>query len=692
MTKDELERLDLAKDKIREIRTICDTGEGTNMRDDLLDYFFETTNLMIGTYAIQERTKKGEQNKATFADYAKEQEMLYGLFKKDYYEESYLNPAYAVAHLGQDLGGILSAVYMELMAVIPWSYEGRFDLILIYTELLIELYTILSEDEDASDEELYRAVHHSVVSFYHDYTEVFAADSVKAIILPEAGEYYKKILMESDLSDPKFLYEYGLAVGMNELGLWEYIDRLPEKQVREMARTYVDGYIRGFEISGKDISKKQTVSIDYPIGLERVMRYAVKMFEVEGLKVTIKRDGVISCQGRNRKRGVYTDGVDPQVYYDHRDDRAYYFDRAYVNRTLEVTKNTYETYKKEAAVYGGPAVVEMFGEKKFDPVNKPESAEYTPEQRELLLDLMSESGQISNQYIHEEERSFTIIAYPYPSIGDRFKEIFERTIEVNTLDNEKWEKIQQHLIDALDEGEYVEIHGANENRTDLSVALHPLSDPSKETIFENCTADVNIPVGEVFTSPKLEGTTGTLYVSKVYLNGFEYRDLEVIFKDGMISHIMCSNFPTEEENLRYIDDHILFHHETLPMGEFAIGTNTTAYRMAQDFDIQDRMPILIAEKTGPHFAVGDTCYSEAEDVVMKNSDGKEVVARDNEITLKYRKTEPRKAYFNCHTDITIPYNELKSITVVKKDGGRIDLIRDGFFVLEGTEELNEPLR
>ena len=43
---------------------------------------------------------------------------------------------------------------------------------------------------------------------------------------------------------------------------------------------------------------------------------------------------------------------------------------------------------------------------------------------------------------------------------------------------------------------------------------------------------------------------------------------------------------------------VLKNHETLPLGEFAIGTNTTAYVAAKKFNIEDKMPILIAEKTG----------------------------------------------------------------------------------------------
>ena len=45
-------------------------------------------------------------------------------------------------------------------------------------------------------------------------------------------------------------------------------------------------------------------------------------------------------------------------------------------------------------------------------------------------------------------------------------------------------------------------------------------------------------------------------------------------------------------------DHVLMHHDTLPMGEFAIGTNTTAYVMGRRYGITDKLPILIAEKQG----------------------------------------------------------------------------------------------
>ena len=155
----------------------------------------------------------------------------------------------------------------------------------------------------------------------------------------------------------------------------------------------------------------------------------------------------------------------------------------------------------------------------------------------------------------------------------------------------------------------------------------------------------------------------------------------------MITGYTCANFGDEEENRAYIRENLLYHHETLPMGEFAIGTNTTAYVAARRYQIEDKLPILIAEKMGPHFAVGDTCYSWSEDIAVYNPDGREVIARDNEVSI-LRRQDKEKAYMGCHTDITIPYDELGHIRVCTPQGA-VSILEDGRFVLPGTEALNE---
>ena len=181
-----------------------------------------------------------------------------------------------------------------------------------------------------------------------------------------------------------------------------------------------------------------------------------------------------------------------------------------------------------------------------------------------------------------------------------------------------------------------------------------------------------------------------LNVGSVYIGDFQFKNLKLRFEHGFVKEYSCDNLPDPEESRKLVKQVILKNHESLPMGEFAIGTNTTAYAVGRKYNIVDRLPILIVEKMGPHFAVGDTCYSWAEDCPMYNPDGKEVIARDNEVSA-LRKTDVSKAYFSCHTDVTIPYDELESIIAYEKDGKALEIIRDGRFALPGTEELNRAL-
>ncbi|MBP5415851.1 MAG: aminopeptidase [Lachnospiraceae bacterium] len=343
-----------------------------------------------------------------------------------------------------------------------------------------------------------------------------------------------------------------------------------------------------------------------------------------------------------------------------------------------------------AAVYGGPACIESFGEKAFTPVKKEEKTSADSQTKKLFTQYSARAGEILNRYVKGEERSFTIIAFPTPAIGERFEDIFRETIDINTLNYELYRDMQQIIIDTLDKADYVHVLGRNSNRTDINVQLVDITDPNKETKFENCVADVNIPVGEVFTSPRLEGTNGILHVKEVFLNGIQFVDLTLEFKDGIIDNITCGNYEDKEECKKFIDTYLLFNHDTLPLGEFAIGTNTVAYKATKTYGLDSIMPILIAEKTGPHFAVGDTCYSHEEDVETFNPNGKKIVAKENSFSAK-RKTDMQAAYFNCHTDITIPYDELGSLSAIKNNKEEIFILKDGRFVLDGLEKLNEPL-
>ena len=609
----------------------------------------------------------------------------------EHYETSWLNPAYCVKCTGEGFGRALSYVAYEMMGLMAFRAEGRYEDINILLEFFLKVYELFKRaDEDKgaglpTGEELGNLIY----SHVSENLEYVVGRRIIESVDPSC-DFALRIVMDSDLEDLSYLERYGEYVSEDTLKLAGYINSLDESLIARMADTYTEGYRLGFINTGKDLSIKKTVNIRYHIGFERVVRRAVSNFREMGLEPVIYRRALHAPVRGAVYVGFYGDQVNRQMDFDHREDKALFLDEAYAEKRIRTAESTYEKVKDLARGHAGPAVIDTFGEKPFLPVQKSEACSLSLKQGELNVRLSGSLGKLANKYIPGEERSFTIIAFPLPSIGKDFDHIFKETIRLNTLDYVKYRDIQQRIICTLEKGDYVEILGKGDNPTNMRVSLCPLKDRTVQTNFENCVADVNIPVGEVFTSPRLKGTEGTLYVSEVYLEGLKYEKLRLTFKDGFITDYSCANFEDEEKNRKYIEDNLLFHHKTLPLGEFAVGTNTTAYAMAKKYDIFPYLPILIAEKTGPHFAVGDTCYSRAEDIKVYNPDGREIISRDNEETVK-RLTDENFSYYECHTDITIPYEELDSITAVSEDGQRFPVIRGGLFVAEGTEELNEPL-
>ena len=674
-------RYELAIERIENIK-----GENT-VSEKYRDYFRTLADFVLLVDKLKEKIENGEYYKFSIEELACWNTHLYDDVLGEHYKTSYANPVFATEKFGIEYGRLLSFLYTELRGAIPYAFEKKTEYLDILFELFIEVYNQFEEEKEPE----YEHVRQTIYWYASDYCDVFLTDRIKEQIDPE-DNFAVDLIMNSDLNDVRYLYYYGEYVSENEKRTAMHLNELPLETIQKMADVYTEGYRVGFVNTGKDLSKKATVNIRYTLGFERVIRIAIENFRKMGLKPTIYRAGVsVLTKRQHLKIGYYGGIANKQYEYDHKDDQALILDRQFMERKLEVMRTTYEQYKDLARRHAGPACMETFGEEPFTPVSKSEAVKLNDKQKEISLEYDSKSSQLVNSYIPGDERSFTIVAYPVPEIGDQYEEIFDEIIKINTLDAKVYEKVQQTIIDALDQGTSVHILGNNGNHTDLRVQLYKLKDPKKETIFENCVADVNIPVGEVFTSPVLEGTNGVLHVSQVYLNELLYKDLEVTFSNGMVADYSCKNFEHELENKEYILDNVLYRHPTLPLGEFAIGTNTTAYVAAKKYNIADKMPILIAEKMGPHFAVGDTCYSWAEDIKVYNPNGKEIVARDNSVSIQ-RKEDVSAAYFHCHTDITIPYEELKSITVECANGKEIEIIRDGIFVLPGTEILNEPLK
>lgn len=677
------ERFSLAVNRIRTIHTELWDQTITLSDKHLNSYFIKTSYFALQLSEIYNLSKSGILRTLTETELFHLNKCLYEDIEKGRYETSYTNPAYAVKRFGQETGVYLSALYAELRSNIPSAIEERlFNLTTIF-ELFIEIYNLF-EEPDFKPEQIKSALYY----YFFDYSDITIKAGLNDMLNPEMS-FIKDIIMNENLEDLRYLYFFGEYVTENEINIAKYLNSLSQDKIDSIARTFTQGIIKGYKVYNMDMSCKKTVNIRYPLGFERIIKSAVSQFRDSGLEPVIYRASTaITARTSMYKVGFHGASANKQYEYDHRNDLAIIFDKGFADRQLSEYKLAYESMKDSAGEFAGPALIESFGEKPFTPVEKDCLPKYSDKHQKQLIAFRSEKGMLTNNYIPQDKISFTIIAFPVPDIGKNFEKIFEENVKVNTLDSDKYEKIQTKIISALDKGDYVTVTGRGNNHTDIKVNLVKKTDPEKQTVFENCLDDVNIPLGEVFTSPELKGTEGILHVTEVYLDNLKYKELELTFKDGCVTDYTCKNFDNEADNKKYIHENVLYRHDTLPIGEFAIGTNTTAYMMGLKYNISGLLPILIAEKTGPHFAVGDTCFSHEEELVTCNPDGRQMVAKENDFS-KLRNSEPEKAYFNCHTDITIPYSELGDIIVHTCSGETIDIIKNGRFVLEGTEALNE---
>ncbi len=581
------------------------------------------------------------------------------------YENGLANPVKAVEVFGEQLGRFVSTYSYRVLFLFKQAFKGR----TIAIERSADQWL---EARFAGQSGFVDLMKKRWAEVRLDLVEKSYFDTYN----PASG-FYTDIALSATAEDLLYLYRYGTRITENNFKTASFVNSLPEKDIKLIVDTMVDGYIEGFNESGMDYSIKNSLGLSIPAGYERMVPGLIAGFEKYGLKMFIRM-----VQGTKLNR---------QAAYDHRFDYALSITEKMVENRITAVEEIFSGMTDVLSGYSGSAYLEVFGEQPFSPVLKAEANKADEKTSGLFNKQTQKLRMIANNFIPGDETSFEIIAFPSPEIQGDFQEIFKDTVKLNTLSNKVYRPIQQAIIDAMDGAEYAHVLGSGSNETDLKVSLCPMANPEKETIFENCLASVNIPLGEVFTSPKLKGTTGLLHVEESFLRGLKYDNIRLEFKDGYVSDWSCENFDDLQRGKEYITENLFFPHKTLPLGEFAIGTNTVVYEMALKHKIMGLLPILILEKMGPHFAVGDTCYSWSEDSQKPSPiTGKTMIAVDNEKTIQ-RKEDPSLAYTNKHTDVTLPYSSLDSISVVHPGGKETFIIKGGRFVIPGTEMLNDAI-
>ena len=152
--------------------------------------------------------------------------------------------------------------------------------------------------------------------FVSDYCDLTVPYRIRESVDP-ALDFAADIIMNSDLSDTRYLYFFGEYVGERELRVAEYLNSLDEETIGKMAHTFTEGYRKGFEVTGRDLAKKKTVTIRYELGFERMIRQAVLDFEAMGLAPIFCR-AAVNCVNRTpgRRTGYHGSTPNPQYDYD----------------------------------------------------------------------------------------------------------------------------------------------------------------------------------------------------------------------------------------------------------------------------------------------------------------------------------------------------------------------------------------
>ena len=655
------------------IREICNETKDYQKAPAKKEYyrFFNATGKFILKLADYEKKLADDYfSTRTFEELLRENNEFFDEVSPRNYKESYTNPTYAVNIVGDKFGQLTSYFYSRYRQYITYTFYHKIFKMEEYNRLFIDVFNYV-KNNGVDYEALKRLI-----------TKVERRDKTRDITLrlnesyDKDFRYFRDVVENRETGDLRYLFRYGNFITENEIKTAKFLLSYPEDKIERLSNQIAQAYINGFKREGKEISKKSTVGIMFDAGQERIIRQLIKALKKHNLEAVIMQ--------------VASTIANKQYNYDHRFDATLYLDEEFTGLYEESSEKACQNLKEILSNFSGVIFLGKFGEPPFAPENREECLRFTDEQEKLFQIHQTNIMKIHDKYIPRSETSFTAISFPSPEIGKNYEQIFEDILEINMLDTEQYEIIQQKIIDVLDKADYVHLKGIGKNKTDIRVKMQDIKNPDKETNFLNCGADVNIPVGEVFTSPLLKGTNGILHIEETYLNELKFIELELTFKDGYIVDYSCNNFDRDEDNKRYIEENLLFPHKTLPLGEFAIGTNTLAYVIARRHKITHLLPPLIIEKMGPHFAIGDTCFTFEEDrPVFNRLDNKEIIARENEKTA-LRKTNMQEAYTHQHTDITLPYESIAFIAVITKKGEKIDIIKNGRFVLEGTEELNKP--
>lgn len=381
------ERYDLAVERIALIEN------EQSVSDIFSDYFKSVAGFILAVDDVSLRLERDELVDAD-EDILKDiNESLYRDILPEHYEKSYANTVYAETVLGKDYGKLLSVLYAEVRGMITYAYECRRYEMTICMELFLEIYNYFIWEAYPQMKQIRQAIYW-YISDYSDVTLTYRLREVTDASL----DCRTRIVMCSDLSDDRYLYQYGMYISENERQRAEMMRLKSEAEIQKNAADIVDTYVCQLQEMWKNISDKKTVNIQYAIGHERLVKAVITNLKAYGFESLICAQPVQLIMRNGSHGGVAESEVLHLFSADHRYDEMLFMDKALVERKLSVLKVACEQMKAKIQIYAGALWINCYDE---DVVWENTYA-FTEKQLKLLTDYMVQRAVVLQKYTEVE--------------------------------------------------------------------------------------------------------------------------------------------------------------------------------------------------------------------------------------------------------------------------------------------------
>ncbi len=619
------------KKQCSEIKDSQDKG----FRERMMRYSKKAAEYLLFLLKVEETRDEEFLHTAALKEMDEQMTTLYGFMLDGHYTSDIAGTTYMNTQ-ARDVGPVLAQFTAEFVKGAEDALKHRRFLLADKIELYLEMHKRISRGQVRA-EQLSALMREHISKKAELMQELRFHETFSPL-----DETNTLIVKENNLEEPYYLYAFGLPVGEQEKGYQKLLRDVDESVLKNTAEKLTDGFIAGmvkdtmnrpyrrynnYDRSDNGENRedyvyepemvRNVVAIDYPMGMERLVREVILALEAKGY-VPFVRKVSSACWSQVGLR-------------DHEGDVYRNLDRAHMEKHVAITETIIKDNKAVLKSYAGAIRI----------VNPEEDAYF--KMQEELRKTRNQGGKVIRpigrysvgaaeekrknyrDYILEEMSAYrksgamegtSLVTLTVPSYKEE---------EGYAMKMEDWMKfsLKEHhaerslkaFCDAIDRGSFLYLEGGKEmngqgeevqNETDLLVALGMLKNPAKETKAQAGNLSGSFPAGGVYTIPQKSETNGVLHLVHTTIEGVEFNNLRLTFEDGVLVDYSCDGFEDAEEAKRFIRDKLLHGGFEAELCEMTLGTHSRDWDKDYAPDLYHILPETMREAFDISIVLGES--------------------------------------------------------------------------------------